>query len=86
MGKTLLIFKINAADMQKLDATIEAIKKVQSGEFKDAKQEPIGFGVAVIKAAFTVPEKDDKAVEQLTKELNELEQVEEAELQEMTLV
>ena len=86
MGKTLLIYKINASDMEKIDETLEAIKGVKSAEFRDAKKEPIGFGVEVIKAAFTVPEKDDRAVEELTKELNALPQVEEAEMQEMTLV
>ncbi|MBN2067288.1 MAG: hypothetical protein JW744_02375 [Candidatus Diapherotrites archaeon] len=86
MGKTLVIYKINAADMEKLDETIEAIKTVKKGEFRDAKRIPIGFGVEVIKAAFTVPEKNDTIVEELTSELNSLEEVEEAEMQEMTLV
>ena len=86
MGKTLLIYKINAADMEKIDETVEAIKSVKNGEFRDARREPIGFGVEIIKAAFTVPEKDDKVVEELTKELNSLKVVEEAEVQEMTLL
>jgi len=86
MGKTVLIYQIKAADMDNLDATIEAIKKAKNGEFRDAKRIPIGFGVEIIKAAFTVAEKDDAAVERLTKELNSLEEVEEAEMQEMTLL
>ena len=86
MGKTLAIYKINTADMEKLDETIEALKAVKTGEFRDAKREPIGFGVEVIKAAFTVPEKDDEVVEKLTKEINELDLVEDAEMTEMTLV
>ncbi len=86
MGKMLVIYKVNAADMEKVDEALEALKGVKSGEFRDAKKVPIGFGVEVIKAAFTVPEKDDKVVEELTKELNALPQVEEAEMQEMTLV
>ena len=86
MGKTLLIYKIKAVEMETLDETLEALKTVKNGEFRDAKREPIGFGVEIIKAAFTVPEKDDKAVEDLTKELNELDLVEEAEMQEMTLL
>ena len=86
MGKTLIIYKVNTVDMEKLDETIEALKTAQKGEFRDAKRIPIGFGAEVIKAAFTVPEKDDNAVEELTKELNEMELVEEAEMQEMTLL
>ncbi|MDP6670561.1 MAG: hypothetical protein QGI60_01975 [archaeon] len=86
MGKTLIIYKIKVVEMEKLDEALESLKTVKSGEFRDAKREPIGFGVEIIKAAFTVPEKDDKAVEDLTKALNELELVEEAEMQEMTLL
>ena len=86
MGKTVLIYKINAKDMEKIDETLEAIKHVKNGEFRDAKKIPIAFGAEFIKAAFTVPEKDDKAVEELTKELNSLDSVEDAEMQEMTLL
>ena len=86
MGKTVLIYKVNAKDMEKLDETLESLKTVKKGEFRDAKRIPIGFGAEFIKAAFTVPEKDDKAVEDLAAELNALELVEEAEMQEMTLL
>ncbi len=86
MGKTLVIYKINITDMEKIDDALESLKTVKSGEYRDAKKEPIGFGIEILKAAFTVPEKDDKAVEILTKELNELELVEEAEMREMTLL
>ena len=86
MGKTVLIYKINAKDMETLDETIEALKVVKVGEFRDAKRIPIGFGAEFIKAAFTVPEKDDTVVEELTKEINALELVEDAEMVEMTLL
>lgn len=86
LGKTVLIYKINAKDMETLDETIEALKAVKKGEFRDAKKIPIGFGIEIIKAAFTVPEKDDKIVEELTKEINRLDTVEDAEMTEMTLL
>jgi len=86
VGKTVLIYRINAKDMERLDETIDALKTVQKGEFRDAKKIPIGFGIEVIKAAFTVPEKDDNAVEELTKEINAIPLVEDAEMQEMTLL
>jgi len=82
----MVIYKINANDMEKIDETLESLKAVKNGEFTDAKKIPIAFGAEFIKAAFTVPEKDDKAVEELTKELNQLPLVEDAEMQEMTLV
>ncbi len=86
MGKTVLIYKVNTVDMEKLDETLESLKSVKKGEFRDAKRIPIAFGAEMIKAAFTVAEKDDKAVEELTKELNALPLVEDAEMQEMTLL
>jgi translation elongation factor EF-1beta len=86
MGKTVLIYRINAKDMEQISETIDALKAVKKGEFRDAKRVPIAFGAEFIKAAFTVPEKDDKAVEELTKELNEIPLVEDAEMQEMTLL
>ncbi len=72
--------------MEQLDQTLESIKTVKKGEFRDAKRIPIGFGAEFIKAAFTVPEKDNKVVEELTKEINELPFVEDAEMVEMTLL
>ena len=86
LGKTVLIYKINAKDMKTLDETLESLKSVKVGEFRDAKRIPIGFGAEFIKAAFTVPEKDDKVVEELTKEINAIELVEDAEMVEMTLL
>ncbi len=86
MGKTVLIYRINAKDMEKIDETMKDLKKVSKGEFRDAKKVPIAFGAEFIKAAFTVPEKDDKVVEELTKEINALKSVEDAEVQEMTLL
>jgi len=86
LGKTVLIYKINAKDMEKINETLESLKSVKSGEFHDAKKIPIAFGAEFIKAAFTVPEKNDKAVEELTKELNAMPLVEDAEMQEMTLL
>ncbi len=86
MGKTVLIYKVNTVDMEKLDETLESLKSVKKGEFRDAKRIPIGFGAEFIKAAFTVPEKDETAVEELTKEINSLPLVEDAEMVEMTLL
>ena len=86
MGKIMVIVKIKAEDMEKLDETVEQIKTIKSGEVKDIKREPIGFGVEVIKAGILIPEKQEGALEALTKELNELSLVEEAEVEGMTLL
>ncbi len=86
MGKTVLIYKVNTVDMEKLDETLESLKTVTKGEFRDAKRIPIAFGAEMIKAAFTVPEKNDTIVEELTQEINALPLVEDAEVIEMTLL
>ncbi|MBU0662014.1 MAG: hypothetical protein ABH854_04745 [Candidatus Diapherotrites archaeon] len=86
MGKTLVIYRIKPVEMGETDRVIEAIKGTKSGKFQDAKKDPVGFGVELVKAGFSVPEKDDDAVDALTKELNEMPEIEEAEIVEMTLI
>ena len=41
--KTLLIVRINAKDMEKLDETVSAVKTIKSGAVNDVRKEPIGF-------------------------------------------
>ncbi|HLC36528.1 MAG TPA: hypothetical protein VJK05_02890 [archaeon] len=85
-SKTLVIFRINARDMDNLQETEEQLREVKSGELKDIKRVPIGFGVEVIKAAFLIDEKSEGALEELTKEVQELDSVEDAEVEGMTLL
>jgi translation elongation factor EF-1beta len=85
MGKTIALFRIKPAEGAATEGCIEEMKTVKRGQFADAKENPIGFGVVVIKAAFMIAEKDDEAVEELTKELNDLKSIEEAELEGLTL-
>ncbi|MEK6957422.1 MAG: hypothetical protein AABW99_00365 [archaeon] len=84
--KTLLILKINAKDLEKLDATVKAVKGIKSGEVKDVKREPIGFGVEVIKAGILVNSKDEKAIDRVLEEVKKLKEVEDAEIEGMTLL
>jgi len=86
MGKTFLIFRVKAEDLEKLEECVNEIKGISSGEVKDVKREPIGFGAEVIKAGILVDEKDESAIEAVTKELNALNSVEDAELEGMTLL
>jgi len=85
MGKTLVIYKVTPTDMEKLEETKEQIKGLKSGQVVDIKDDPIGFGVTVLKVGVVLPEKQED-VEEVTAELNSLELVQEAEQQEMTLV
>lgn len=86
MGKTLIIYKIYPESVEAVKEVEESLKKVKSGELRDLKKEPIGFGLELIKAAFTVAEKDDSAIEKLEKELKSLNGVNEIETETMTLV
>ncbi|MFH1586582.1 MAG: hypothetical protein ABID38_01855 [Candidatus Diapherotrites archaeon] len=86
MGKTFLIYRVKAKDMEKLEECEKEIRGVKSGEVKDVQRDPIGFGVEMIKAGILVEEKQEGAIEAVTAELNSLESVEEAELEGMTLL
>ena len=86
MGKTFVIFKVNPKDMEKLSETEGELKSCKEGECKDIQQAPIGFGIVVLKAGYVIPEKDDAALDRLTKEIEALSSVESAEVEGMTLV
>ncbi len=84
--KTLLIVRINAKNMEKLDETVNAVKGIKSGAVKDVRREPIGFGVEVIKAGILVDSKDEKALDRVLEEIGTLKEVEDAEIEGMTLL
>ncbi len=86
MGKTLVIFKITASEMEELESIANAIPKIKNGEVKDVKRQPIGFGIEVIRAAVLIPEKQDAALDAVTKELQQIPSVEEVEVESMTLL
>ena len=86
VGKTLVIYKVTPKEMDRVKETIEQVKGLKSGQVVDVKEQPIGFGVTVLKVGVVVPEKVEGAIEKATAELNSLEMVEEAEQQEMTLL
>ena len=84
--KTLLIVRINAKDIERLDQTVQAVKSIKSGAVKDVKREPIGFGIEVIKAGILVDSKDQEAPDRVIAEISALEEVEDAEIEGMTLL
>ena len=86
MGKTIALFKVKPAEDIEPKDCIEQLKTCKKGEFADAKEEPIGFGIIIVKAAFLIPEKQDEAINELTEELNAMEKVDEAELEGLTLL
>ncbi len=86
MGKTFIIFKVNAKDMENLEQTEKELRACKNGECKDVQRAPIGFGIVVLKAGFIIPEKKDDALDLLTKEIEQLPSVESVEVEGMTLV
>ncbi|HLC92229.1 MAG TPA: hypothetical protein VJH23_00820 [archaeon] len=84
--KTLLIIRINAKDMEKLDETVAAVRGIKAGAVKDVRREPIGFGVEVIKAGVLIDSKDDAAMDRVIAEIAALAEVEDAEVEGMTLL
>ena len=84
--KTMLIIKIKPKDLGTIDAAIIAVRGIKSGQVMDVKKEPIGFGIELIKAGILVDSKDEGAVERVTNELGALAEIEEAEIEGMTLL
>jgi len=84
--KTLLIIRINAKDMEKLDECVDQIKTIESGEVKDVRREPIGFGVEIIKAGILIGSKEEALPERVVNEIRSLDSVEDAEIVGMTLL
>ena len=84
--KTLLIIRINAKDMERLDETMTAVKGIKAGAVKDVRRDPIGFGVEVIKAGILIDSKDEKAIDAVMMEISGLPEVEDAEVEGMTLL
>lgn len=86
MGKTLVIYKITVSDMEKLDSVLQAVKEIKSGEVRDTKKEPIGFGIEIIKTAILIPEKQDEVLDSVTNEIRQIPNVENTEIESMTLL
>jgi len=85
-GKTMLILKINPADMEKVGETAEAVKGIKTGEVKDVQKVSIGFGAEIVKAGILINEKEEGASDRVLEEINALPEVEDAEVEGMTLL
>lgn len=86
MGKIIVIFKVNPKDMEDLETTKNQLRSCKHGECRDVKEAPIGFGIVVLKVAYTIPEKVDGVLDQLTKEIEGLSSVDSVEVEGMTLL
>lgn len=84
--KTMLIFKIKPKDLGQIDKAVEAVKGIKAGVVREVRKEPIGFGIEIIKAGILVDSKDEAAIERVTNEISALPEIEEAEVEGMTLL
>lgn len=85
MGNTLVIFKVST-DPENMESVEAKLKEVQSGKFQESKREPVAFGIEIIKVGFVIPDKTDGAMPALEKEVQELEGVNGAEVETVTLI
>lgn len=84
--KSFIIYKVTPKDMEKIDETEKAVKGITSGDVKDVQRDPIGFGIEMLKVGVIVNEKEEGAMEKVTKELEALDSVEEVQQESMTLL
>ena len=69
MAKMSVIYKVNA-EQGSLEKVKEALKEMGAQE---VKEEPIGFGIVVLKALFVIPE--DSSMDELESKISEIEGV-----------
>ena len=86
MGKMLVIFKLYAEENGQLEGILEEAKALKSAEFKDAKREPIAFGLECLKVGFLIPDKVEGVLEKLEADLKAIPNVTEVEQAGMTLL
>ena len=72
--------------MEKVDETFEAVKKLKEGEVKDVQKVSIGFGAEIVKAGILINEKEEGQMDRVLEEINALPEVEDAEVEAMTLL
>ena len=88
MGKMLVIFKLYAEENEQLAEILAEVKRLSSEtcEFKDAKREPIAFGLECLKVGFLLPDKVEGVLEKLEEDLKKIPNVTEVEQAGMTLI
>jgi len=62
----------------------DAVKGI--GEVKDIRIEPLAFGLNVVRAGILIPDKQEGAMQELEKKLNEIEEVKEVQVEGVTLI
>lgn len=85
-SKTMLIIRVKPEDMEKIDEIVAAVKATKTGEVREVRKEPIGFGVELIRAGILVASEDESLPDKVIQEIMKIPGVEEAEVEGMTLL
>ena len=85
-SKTFVVFKVSALDPEKTTELVESLKGISTGTVKDIKREPVGFGIETIKVGVLFDEKDQQGIEKALNEIKKNSLVQEAEIDQMTLI
>ncbi len=86
LGKLFVVYKVYTDSPEDTEKVCGALRNVKTGEFKDLKREPVGFGIEVIKAGYLLLEKQDELVPMLEEEIKAIEGVAQIENETMTLI
>ncbi len=88
MGKMALIVRITPKEDVSADEVINSIKNenFEGAELKDIRKEPLAFGIFIVKAMFLLPEKADELTNKIIEKLKVMQNVDNAEIEGMTLV
>jgi len=88
MGKMALIVRITPKEDVSADEVINSIKNenFEGAELKDIRKEPLAFGIFIVKAMFLLPEKADELTNKIIEKLKVMQNVNNAEIEGMTLV
>jgi len=88
MGKMALIVRITPKEDASADEVINSIKNenFEGAELKDIRKEPLAFGIFIVKAMFLLPEKADELTNKIIEKLKVMQNVDNAEIEGMTLV
>jgi len=84
--EVLVVLKVYPEGIDEIGAVHSGIKEVRAGVFRDSKREPLAFGLELIKAAFTIKDKQEGALEALLEEIKAVKGVKDVEVEATTLL
>jgi translation elongation factor EF-1beta len=84
--KVLIVFKILPEGIEEIEQIEKELHNIKTGKLEDMKKEPLAFGLSIIKAGITIPDKQDGIMEKLEQEIKNIKGVSQADVETITLV